>query len=110
MVTVNSFYFLKNASAKIESEVTYNSVSENLTLQVDGNGAGISIKVLGCSDMASDSYYEISGISGSLEQVDAISENGIYQFNISGISKVKISLASISSGSVTVFGKMTKTI
>lgn len=110
MVVVNNFYFLKDAGEAQVSAVTKNMTGENLTVQVDGDGSGFSLKLSGCSDMASESYYDLTGISNDLENVKTITENGIYSFNIDGISKIEANLSAINSGSVTVFGKITKKI
>ena len=108
MVVVNNFYFLKDAGAAQISAVTKNMTGENLTIQVDGDGSGFSLKLLGCSDMASESYYDLTGLSTSFETLQTITTNGIYSFGVEGIAKLKVQLTSITSGSVTVFGKLTK--
>lgn len=108
MVVVNNFYFFKNLGEAKTSEITKNMSGDNLTIQIDGDGSDFSIKLLGCSDMASEEYYELSGLSTSFEVLQSITENGIYSFGIEGIAKLKLQLVSISGGSITAFGKITK--
>lgn len=108
MVPVNNFYFLKNVSSAQTSAETKNMTGETLTMQIDGTGVGFSIKLLGCSDMASENYYELTGLTTSFSNIQTMTTNGIYTFGIEGISKLKVQLTSIASGSVTVFGKITK--
>ena len=108
MVVVNNFYFLKDVSSAQTSNITKNMCGENLTIQIEGTGSSFSLKLLGCSDMDSNDYFELTGLTPSFQTLQSMTSNGIYSFGIEGIAKLKLQLVSIGGGSVTAFGKITK--
>lgn len=108
MVVSNNFYFLKDASAAQESPITVNTQGELLTLQVEGTATSVQLQVLGLSDMASDEYYPLSGLTNAYDLVTTIKSKGLYFFGIDGVSKIKVNLLSVSGGKASVFGKITK--
>ena len=108
MIVSNTFYFLKNANSATESPVTVSIQGETLTLQVDGDATNFSFQVLGCSDMGSKDFYVLNGFKTNFDLIDTVSEKGIYTFGIEGISKIKVNLASITGGSLSVFGRITE--
>lgn len=107
MEIMNNFYALKDATAPMESEATVNVKGETLTVQVDGNGDGISLQLMGCADLKSDEYYAITGFTSDFAMTDTISAKGIYTFPIDGLGRFKFNLSAIGSGSITVFCRMT---
>ena len=107
MEIMNNFYALKDATAPMESEATVNVKGETLTVQVDGNGDGISLRLMGCADLKSDEYYAITGFASDFEMIDTITANGLYTFPIDGLGRFKFNLSAIGGGSVTVFCRMT---
>lgn len=108
MVIVNNFYFLKDASAARQSDITHNSSAETLTVQFDGTATSFSAQVLGCADLVSDTFYPLTGFDTAFNDVQTLTAKGIYTFGIEGVAKIKLNLTSISGGSISAFAKMTK--
>ena len=107
MDILNNFYALKDATAPMESETTTNVQAETLTVQVEGTGAGVSLQLLGCSDLKSDEYHVMTGFTSDFKITNEMTENGIYTFPVGRMGRFKFNLAAIGGGSVTVFCRMT---
>lgn len=108
MVIVNNFYFLRDASVAQVSENTRNSNCETLTVQFDGTATSFAAQILGSVDLASDTYYPLTGFDTTFNDVQTLTTKGIYTFGIEGIAKFKLNLTEISGGSISAFAKMTK--
>ena len=104
---LNNFYALKDATSPMESETTTNVRAETLTVQVEGTGTGISLQLLGCSDLKSEEYHVMTGFTSDFKITNEITENGIYTFPVDGMGRFKFNLAAVGGGSVTVFCRMT---
>ena len=107
MDILNNFYALKDTTAPMESAPTTNIQAETLTVQVEGTGNGISLQLLGCSDLKSDEYHVMTGFTSDFNITSEMTENGIYTFPVDGMGRFKFNLTAISGGSVTVFCRMT---
>lgn len=100
----NRLYFFKEADTAVESDVLEISKANLLILEVSGNGT-FGIDVMVNVDVTNDTFNTFKGIKmNDLSLVESISTVGIYQYDISGASKVKLNLKNISGGNVTVLG------
>lgn len=108
MVIVNTFYFLKDVSAAQVSDITHNSSCETLTVQFDGTATSFSAQIFGSADLASDTYYPLTGFDAAFNDTQTLTTKGIYTFGIEGVAKIKLNLTAISGGSISAFAKMTK--
>lgn len=105
MIVANNFVFLTNASTPQFSNELVNYNGDMLQLEVSGDGVIYSLTVYGKVDINS-TYTALSTIKlDGFEVNKAITSNGIYSCCISGISKIKVELTSIGTGSVSVFGR-----
>lgn len=107
MNIINSFDFFKNKSNIGESEIFNNpNMGSQLTLQVDGTNTGIGLSVWG-SLTDSNKWFKLAIIDMStFSMLNNINKNGIYIIAVDGISKIKVSLNSITSGDVSAHGKL----
>lgn len=100
----NRLYFFKEADTAVESDVLEISKANLLILEVSGSGT-FGIDVMVNVDIANDTFNTFKGIKmNDLSLVESISSAGVYQYDISGASKVKLNLKNISGGNVTVLG------
>lgn len=113
MKVVNNFLFFENPTGAGTSEVLYNFEGDTLTIQTtSASGATYKCTVEGKTDIEGD-FQEILGtvisnLSGSLDIVDAITNDGIYSYDISGLAQIRVKIESVSSGAaLRVFGKST---
>jgi hypothetical protein len=103
---LQGFKFFESANSVKESNVL-SANGNQLILQVSGNGAEFSISVLGKVDNENEDYTKLAVINAKdYDMLQSISSNGIYVVGIDGISKVKLSIDSITSGNVNVYGKV----
>lgn len=107
MTIINTHYFFNEITSAKESEITYNTKGEALTLQIEGTGTGMNIQVLGCADMASDEFHVLYGLDTAYARSNAITKNGIYSYGIDGISKIKLLVTAMTGGKLTAFAKIT---
>lgn len=100
----NRLYFFKETDTAVESDVLEISKANLLILEVSGSGT-FGIDVMVNVDIANDTFNTFKGIKmNDLSLVESISSAGVYQYDISGASKVKLNLKNISGGNVTVLG------
>lgn len=100
----NRIDFFKNASGAAESGVMPINKANTLTIEVSGTGT-FSIEVLATVGVSQESFSALQGIKlNDFSVVSAISTTGIYEYDVTGISKVKVNLASMSGGNITITG------
>lgn len=107
MNILNSFDFFKDNTTVGESKILTNAnTGSQLILQVDGTNTGIGLSVWGSlTDL--NKWYKLGIIDMlTFSSLNSISKNGIYMIAVDGISKIKISLTSITSGDISVHGKL----
>ena len=107
MQILNNFYAFEGASEAAESEPTTNVKAETLTVQIEGSATSMSLKVLGCSDLRSDEYQVLPGVTSDFSLTSEMTANGLYTVPVEGMGRFKFDLASVSGGEVTVFCRMT---
>ena len=87
------------------SETMTNTRGTVLTIQATGAATSFEYEVLGCSDLESGEFVVLNGINtGSYSIYNQVSELGIYQYDITGIGQIKVNLASVSGGDLTITG------
>lgn len=100
----NRIYFFNEEDTAKESVELSVSKANLLILEVSGSGT-FGIDVMVNVDIANDTFNTFKGIKmNDLSLVESISSAGVYQYDISGASKVKLNLKNISGGNVTVLG------
>lgn len=109
MVSIYTAYVLQEATAPQDGLIVSVNQGELITLEVSGDSSSFSIQVEALADSQNTNFSSISGINlSNFAIIDAITAAGLYQFSVEGLSKIKISLKSISGGAVTVFSRLTK--
>ena len=109
MVVTNKHYAVKDISAPQESKESYNTQSEVLTVQVEGNATAVEIEVLGASDLQAEEFYPLMGFDlTTLGSSNTIEATGLYQFGIDGIAKYKFNITSVSGGTISIFCRETR--
>lgn len=109
MVAIYTAYILKEASAPQEGKVITSTQGDVLTLEVSGNGSGVSLEVSGLVDIDSEVYTPLAGINlTNFDIANTISGNGIYQYGVDGVARIKVELKAISGGTITAFARLTK--
>ena len=107
MNILNNFYFFNTITTSGTSETLSNIRGDSLILESYGTATAFSFKVQGIVDSNNTSswtdlgFYTSTGTTGI-----NITTSGIYNIPINGIGKIRIVLASISGGNLTVFGKV----
>ena len=107
MDILNNFYAIKNASAPTTSKETWNKRGDTLTVQLEGNFSGASVRVLGCSDLESNEFHPLTGFDSSFNIIDTMRSAGIYTFPIEGMGKFKIDATEIDGDSMSAFCRVT---
>jgi len=101
---LNGLYFFENTTSTGDSEIVGNTKGSILVLQVKCSGS-FSFSVQGCADLDNNEFKSIAAIDMSdLSVVTSIESEGIFQADISGLRKVKLSVDSVSGGELTVYG------
>lgn len=108
MQVLQSFKFFNEKNATGESNVLNNySNGSQLIVQVSGTNTGLKLLFKGCLNAEEDVYSDLAIInSNNFDVSQSVSTGGIYIVNVDGISKVKCVVDEITTGSVTVFGKL----
>lgn len=107
MKVLENFKFFNAVEEQQESNVLKNGIGSILILQVEGNASLFEIKVEGSIDNESNEYYDIAVINNENFEVKNKIENiGIYTVGVDGYSNIKLNLASVSGGYISVFGKL----
>ncbi len=101
------------ASSAGTSEEVYNSDSDFLSVQVSGTFSSGKIQVQAKTDVNASDWTNLAVIDKStataIEGSDGITAKGIYTVGIAGIVLVRVSVASVSGGNVTVVGSFENT-
>lgn len=102
---IDEMRFFDNATTTGESKVFGNTKGGVLTLQISGSATAFSFSLLGCLNIESEEFVELQGINMHNFSLDtAITTPGIYEFDISGIRQLKVTLNSIEGGDITIMG------
>lgn len=104
MIVLDNFTFLSDASSAAQGNELKNIHGESLTLAVDGTFTG-TINVKGRQN---DVWYDLQTVSlDDLTVYGSITSGGIYKvIGVDGFDRIRCDLAAISSGSVTVTGRL----
>lgn len=82
---------------------------EVLTLQIDGEFTGLSLAVQGVNNPTSDDSYSLMGYNlTTFGTTSVIEGNGLYQFPVGGLYQIQVNITNISSGTVSVFARISK--
>lgn len=101
---LNGLYLFDEQTSVGDSEVLYNTKGTILVLQIKCEST-FEIGIKGCVDSKADNYADLAAINmTSLDSVEAIESEGIYQVDISGCRKIKLSLNNIGDEPITVYG------
>lgn len=107
MKILENFKFFNAVEEQQESNVLKNGIGSVLILQVEGNASSFEIKVEGSIDNESEKFFDIAVINNETFEIsNNIKDIGIYSVGVDGYSNIKLDLASISGGYVSVFGKL----
>lgn len=100
---LNSLYLFDETTEVIDSEVISNVKGSILTLQVKCEST-FELDIQGCLDLDSNDYVNLGSIDmTSLSKKTSITQEGIYQIDISGCRKIKASIVSIGESPLTVY-------
>lgn len=107
MITLNSFSFFKDRKTIGDSEILSNpNMGSSLILQINGSHIGGSLSVMGTIEN-NENWNKLAIIDMStFQMVNNINKNGIYTIAMDGVAKVKVVLNGITSGNISVFGKL----
>ena len=101
---INGLYLFDEQSTTGDSEILYNTKGTILVLQVKCDST-FEVAVKGCLQADKDNYNDLAAINmGSLEEATEITSEGIYQVDISGCKKIKLTLDSIDDKPITIYG------
>jgi len=101
---LDGLYFLEDATSTGDSIEVGNTKGSILVLQVKCDSA-FEFSIQGSLDVNGDNYIDIAAINMSdLSVVTSVSAEGVYQADISGLRKVKLSVSNIGSEALTVYG------
>lgn len=113
MTVQNNFLFFDEQNTVANSNELVNIASDLLTVQVAAEtGKAFALEVQGKTDINMDFEsllgVTVSDVTGSISEVSEISANGIYAFDIAGISVIRVSITSVDEGAdLRVFGRCT---
>ena len=100
----NRMNFFTDASATADSEIMVVNKANILTIEVVGAGT-FSLDVKATVGIDEDNFTTIQGVKlNDFTVVGSITSAGIYEFDITNVSKVQVSLGSVSGGTVSVAG------
>jgi hypothetical protein len=108
MTTYKDFKFLTAATTTVSSTTFTNTICDGMTLQITGTHSAATILIEGQVSPLSTStdWVAISAIDLSdFSTTNAITDNGIYQTSIQGISQIRIRISAITSGTVTAIAR-----
>lgn len=107
MASIENFAFLSEVTEATLSSELFNSRSDSLVIEVSGDATDIELNIECCVDMI-ESVWDVVSVQDktSLNIVTQINSNGIYEVNMSGISKIRANLVGITSGTIKVFGRL----
>lgn len=99
-----------NTTAAAESDTVFLQTEDSLTLNVQGDAASFSARVLGMNrvqGVENPVWQPLAAIHmADFTVVQSITKPGIYAVALSGLQGVKVVLDTVSGGKVTVFGRM----
>lgn len=107
-MVLDIFKFFENASTSVISNELINKMqSDTLICEVSGNSVGLSLEFQVNFNREDTNWITVSVIKrDSYEIVSSVVENGIYDLNIVGISSMRVKINGVTSGTVTVVGKI----
>ena len=107
MKVSTEFVFLDGAEAATTGAEMYNADGESLTIAVSGTFVG-SMKFQG---QLGGEWYDLEGIkTDDLGVYSGITAAGAYiVVGVEGMRKIRVNLTSLTSGSVTAIGRLTRT-
>lgn len=101
---LNGLYLFDEQAIAGDSQIIYNTKGTILVLQVKCDST-FEVVVKGCLQMDKNDYADLAAINMAyFEEASAIEEEGIYQVDISGCQKVKLTLNSIGDEPITIYG------
>lgn len=101
---LDGLYFLEDATSTGDSIEVSNTKGSILVLQVKCS-SNFEFSIQGSLDANGENYVNIAAINMSdLSVATSISAEGVYQADVSGLRKVKLSVSNIGSGALTVYG------
>lgn len=106
MTTEKNFVFFRDCNSAGESNVLLNYSAEVLQLEISGDlTASFDIEVVG--QLTEGNKYSTCGVIGLTDLLvyQHINKTGIFSCPITGISKIKVKINSISGGKIDIFGR-----
>lgn len=108
MKALENVKFFENATTSGVSEYEYYNINaEEITIDVRGTFVG-TVVFEGKVDLNSPTYTPIAGINlstYSVVQSGSVQSPGLYSVALSGVQRFRVNITSLTSGSVTVFGR-----
>lgn len=100
----NRIVFFNEVGAPETSAVLSINKANTLTIEVSGE-ATFNLEVMGTLGVSQENFTSLQGIRiNDFSVVGTISTTGIYEYDVSGISKIQLNLASVSGGNISVVG------
>ena len=88
-------------------EADFGRIGNTVVLQIEASeGATFSLDILGSVDSTLPTEKLSAVNMGDVSIVDTITAGGIYSLPVDGLAVLKLSLTSVSGGSVTAYGKL----
>lgn len=105
---------LINAATSATVSDTYiNNICDLLSIQVDGTFSAVKVQIQGKTDTSASAWTNIAIFDKSTldlaDGADGITAKGIYNADITGLLAVRVNVASVSGGNVTVIGAFENT-
>lgn len=102
---INEMRFFDEATSTGVSKTMINTKGGILTIQATGTANAFEFTVSGCVNLESNLFEPIKGINISdFSLAETVKENGIYEYDISGIRQLRVNISSIDGGTLTVMG------
>ena len=106
MNILNSKLFFNQAITTGTSEVLGNVRGDLLVIEVYGTATTIDLNVQGVVDANNTTFSDISWKKSDGTIGTDVVAKGVYIINVSGLSKIKVVVNTVTGGNVTVFGKL----
>ena len=105
MLEVLQHNFFTEAEAAGDGRALENFLCDDLTIAVSGTFTGLAAKVYG---KLGEDWYELGLLNcTSLEVTDTIEDVGMFKVGaVSGCEEVKVTISAITSGKVTIIGRL----
>lgn len=109
MAITDFFGFHENQESISVGKIFGVNQNVSLTLEVDGNATGFTIIPEGIVNAKTEDWSPLSSIAYNGYIIkEAITQNGIYALDITGLYKVRFNLTNIDSGKISVTGRVAK--